>query len=446
MNSLRFLTVFLLLSGVVLADAASEDGVYLTRSEFEAFLQQYRNEQQAPPVVPPTTLKPCMAWKKGKFTFTPYGYINLSVSYETQKSSVGDFCVYAVSPDVPGYGQSVFYIDPRSTRLGMKVDGPGLPCWSGSKTQGVLEIDFQGSYTLRNRGSLMLRKAYVAVSDKNSKFLAGQDWEILSPLYPATLNYTAGAAVGNLGYRRAMLEAEHRFDLSKQSDFLVQIAMVDNVLRDGFNDGGIQPNVGSWPVIEGRMAYALGKGVFDHGKPITVGMSAHIGEQQLDFVDAGVRSRQYFRTWSLNYDFDVPITKKLGFKAEYFIGENLSSFEGGILQGIDVVRRDTVRAMGGWAQLQYQWTPKLQTNVAYMVDDPFNQDLVGGNSTDRRSRTYSHCIFVNVLYNWTDALMTGFEVDFWHTNWQRYDTATQTVTPLKAAEMTRFEFVTRYTF
>ena len=440
MNPIRIVLVFFLFSGTVLADAAPDDGAYVTRSELEAFIRQYRSEQPSAP------LKSCLAWKKGKFTFTPYGYINVSLAYETSKSTVGDYAVYAASPDIPGYGTSVFFIDPRSTRLGMKVDGPGLPCWNGSRTQGVVEFDFQGTYTLRNRGSFLLRKACVSVSDKNTKFLAGQDWEIISPLYPATLNYTAGAGVGNLGFRRAMLAAEHRFDLNRESDVLIQFAAADNILRDGFNDSGITPNVGSWPIIEGRTAYSFGKGVFGHGKLITLGVSGHIGEQQMDFVDVGVRSRRYFRTWSLNYDFDVPVTKKLGFKAEYFIGENLGSFEGGILQGIDVVRRDTIRTMGGWAQLQYQWTPKLQTNVCYMIDDPFDEDIVGGNSPDRRSRTYSHCLFFNILYNWTDALMTGFEVDFWRTHWRQYNPATQTISSLRPAEMTRFEFVTRFTF
>jgi len=444
MYSLRIVLVFLLFSDVVLADDMTDDGVYVTRAEFDAFLRQYRREQLS--VVPEITPKPCMAWKKGKFTFTPYGYINISLAYETAKSTVGDYAVYAMSSDISGYGTGAFFIDPRSTRLGMKVDGPGLPCWSGSKTQGVVEFDFQGAYTLRNRGSLLFRKACVSVSDKNTRFLAGQDWEVISPLYPATLDYTAGAGVGNLGFRRTMLEAEHRFDLNRESDFLVQFALADNILRDGFNDGGITPNVGSWPIIEGRAACTFGKGVFEHGKPMTLGVSGHIGEQQMDFVDGGVRSRRYFRTWSLNYDFDIPITKKLGFKAEYFIGENLGSFEGGILQGIDVVRRDTIRTMGGWAQFQYQWTPKLQTNMCCLIDDPFDEDLVGGNSPDRRSRTYSHCLFFNILYNWTDALMTGFEVDFWRTHWQQYNSATQTISSLHPAAMTRFEFVTRFTF
>ncbi|HBT78188.1 MAG TPA: hypothetical protein DEB39_14985 [Planctomycetaceae bacterium] len=396
----------------------------------------------------------CMAWKKGGFTFTPYGYINVSASFESQKSSVGDFCVYSLSPDIDG--NSVFHIDPRSTRLGIKADGPGLPGWYGSKTRGVVEIDFQGAYTLRNRASLLMRKAFVEVYDRKWKFLAGQDWEIISPLFPNTLNYTAGAAVGNIGFRRAQLRVDRTFYCSPYTRLSLQFGLADNVLRDGFNDpANVNPNVGDWPIVEGRIAYSFGagmspNGMSTNGQPVTIGVSAHIGEQQFDHYryddDSRTRDAHRYRTWSFNLDADVPITGTLRLQGELFVGENLGSFEGGVLQGIDLARRDTVRAQGGWVGLQYSLTKRLQLNGGCLIDDPFDQDLRSGNATDNRSRNYSHCIFVNALYNWSEALMTGFEVSFWRTHWQQYDPNTGTIASLRPGETVRYEFVTRYTF
>lgn len=462
----------------------ADDGVYLRKSEFEAFLRQYRLERHAetpphrndvptltpgyfppkpesrptfeqqptlgPEAEPLPGLKPisksggCLAWKKGAFTFTPYGYINLSASYETEKTTTGDFCVYANSPDFDGHAG--FHIDPRSTRLGLTVDGPGLPGWRGSKTQGAVEVDFQGNYTLRNRSALLLRKAFVSVGDKKLRFLAGQDWEVVSPLYPKTLNYTAGAGVGNVGYRRAMLRVDRNFDLGGAGTLAAQFALTDNILRDGFNVGGLTPHAGSWPVLQGRLAWSFGEGRFRHGKPMTFGVSSHIGEQRFEFDEQGVRSRKYARTWSLNADVDLPVTRRLGFQLEYFLGENLGTIEGGILQGFDLAIRKTIRAQGGWAGLQYRWTSKLETNVCYQIDDPFDEDVVAGNSSNHLSRTYNHCIFANMLYHWSDALMTGFELSFWRTHWQKYDPVSRTVTPLRPGTPVRYEFVTRYTF
>lgn len=435
---MRFLfpiiVIFAAFSFVCAEEPANEEH-FLTKAEFEEFVRQYRYEKD-------TAVKPgkCLAWTKDKFKFTLYGYVNLSASYDTEKVLSGDYVAYAYSPE-KGDGSS-FQIDAKSSRFGVMIDSPGIPGWSGSKTQGCLEYDFQGAFSVRSRPGFMMRKAYVAVSDKHTKLLAGQDWEVISPLFPMTLNYTASACVGNNGYRRAMLKAERRYDLTSASDVLLQFALTDNVLRDGMNVAWISSHNGSYPVIQGRIAYTFAK---NRGrvKPISAGVSAHIGEQRFRFLN-GTPETKYMKTWSLNADLDVPLTERLRVQAEWFIGENLGGTEGGILQGVDIYRRDTIRAQGGWINAQYFWTKKLQSNFCFAIDDPYNEDILGGNQGDGQSRTFNRCIFVNALYNWTDALMTGFEVSFWKTNWQRYD-GTEMI-PMRSGEPTRFEFVTRYTF
>ncbi len=428
----RVLVLSLCFAGVTFAKNAVEEDAYLTRSEFEAFIRQYQGDHAPQPV---GTLAKKFAWKKGGFTITPYGYINVSASYETERTTTGDYAVFANSPDIED--EAGFNLDPKSTRLGLMLGGPGIPGWRGSKTEGAIEFDFQGAFQSRNRAGLMLRKAYVAVSDGTTKFLAGQDWEVISPLYPKTLNYTAGACVGNVGYRRAMLKVDRRHYLEPTSYVTAQFALTDNVFRD---HTAVTPGTSDWPTIQGRLALTCGTD--RQTGPITFGTSGHIGEQRYEFAG----QRKYLKTWSLNVDLDLPITKKLSLQAEYFLGENLANIEGGILQGVDMARRDTIRAQGGWVALTYQWSKKLQTNFAYMIDDPYNNDVVSGNSGNNLSRNYSHCIFVNALYNWSDSLMTGLEVDFWRTHWQRYDPVSKNVTPLKPGEPLRFEFVTRYTF
>ncbi len=392
------------------------------------------------------------SWAKGNFTITPYGYINVSTVWESQRTVNGDYCVYALSPElVPQSDRSAFYIDPRSTRLGIKIDGPGLQCWNGSKSRGVVEIDFQGSYLVRNRSGFLFRKAFVEIGDKNTKFLFGQDWEIFSPLYPNIFNYPAGSGCGNLGYRRAMIKMDHTRACTSDSSFLFQVGICDNTIRDYTSGAATDPKItaAGWPVVQGRIAYSFGEKTFGRGAPITVGFSAQIGEQRGDFLTPPVEIGDSFRTWAICLDLDMPITKKMRFQAELYNGENLSNLEGGILQGIDMVRRDTIRCRGGWGALQYQWTKKLKTNVGYAIEDPYNEDLLGTASLGGglySSRTYNHSIFGNVMYNWTEAFMTGLEVSKWRTNWRLYDSNTQTISGLEPGEPLRFEFVARYTF
>ncbi|MDR1483592.1 MAG: hypothetical protein LBT09_02085 [Planctomycetaceae bacterium] len=425
-----------LLSKFPAANISSDGGIYLTKSEFDDFLQKYQASHSSNSGVAGSSI-----WRKGKIKITPYGYINLSASYETQRTTTGDYAVYANSPDIDD--DSGFNVDPKSTRLGLKFDGGGVGGWGGSRSEGAIEFDFQGANAPRNRGGFLLRKAYFAISDGRTKLLAGQDWEIISPLYPKTLNYTAGACVGNVGYRRAMLRVDRRFDLCNSDNVLVQFGITDNVFRD---DNMVLPASSSYPIIQGRLAYTFGKGFFDHGhshgKAAAIGVSSHFGEQRFTFGG----NKKNLETWSFNVDFDLPLTQRLGFQMEYFIGENLATIEGGILQGVDIARRKTIRSQGGWMAFTYQVTKKTQMNFCYMVDDPFNKDVVSGNSNNNRSRNYSHCLFTNIIHNWSDSVMTGFEVDFWRTHWQTYDPTTQTITPLTPGTPIRYEFIIRYTF
>ncbi|MGL6225569.1 MAG: hypothetical protein ACRC10_02970 [Thermoguttaceae bacterium] len=391
-----------------------------------------------------------LAWKKGSFSFTPYGYLNLAASWESQRTIPGDFCVYAQSPELtPTSDRSAFYIDPRSSRIGLKIDAPGPSCWTDSFARGVFECDFQGSYQVRNRSAFMLRKAYMEVGNKKTKFQFGQDWEIFAPLYPMMFNYTAGSGVGNLGYRRAMVRAEHLQDCSSDSSLLYQIGAGDNTLRDYLTPGQDDPRLtaSGWPIIQGRLAYSFGKNTFTTGLPVVLGLSGQIGEQRGDYPGVVGDS---FRTWAVCVDLDLPITKKLRLQGEAYTGENVSNLEGGIMQGVDLLSRVPIRSQGIWGAIQYTWTKKLKTNLGFLCEDPFDQDLYGtariGATNEYTSRSYSECYFINSSYNWTDAFMTGLELSQWRTNWRTYNTGTNEFTYKTHGTPFRVELIARYTF
>ena len=391
-----------------------------------------------------------LAWTKGKFTITPYGYVNLSAAWESERTVAGDYCVYAQSPELnPASDRSAFYVDPRSSRIGAKIDGPGFDCWTDSFSRGAFEVDFQGAYQSRNRSGFLLRKAFVEVGDKRTKFLFGQDWEVVAPLYPSIFNYPAGSGSGNLGYRRAMIKMDHIVPLDCDSSWLFQFAICDNTIRDYLGAGAADPRItaSGWPILQGRFAWSFGEKTFAHRLPVTIGVSGQIGEQKGDF-GLNTPNPEYnvsLPTWVVCFDFDIPVTKKLRLQAELYDGENHSNLEGGILQGVDFYRRDTIRSRGGWGAIMYQWTKKMKTNVGYAIEDPYNKDILA-TSAAGTARTYNHSIFGNVMYNWTEAFMTGLELSQWKTNWQHYDPLNGDITYKKPGEPFRIEFVTRYTF
>ena len=51
----------------------------------------------------------------------------------------------------------------------------------------------------------------LEVKDDDFRFLVGQTWDVISPLYPGMLMYSVGWDGGNIGYRRAQVRGERYF-------------------------------------------------------------------------------------------------------------------------------------------------------------------------------------------------------------------------------------------
>jgi hypothetical protein len=344
------------------------------------------------------------AWKKGDFTIVPYGILWGNMVYSTQRTSPGSYTLFVQSASLQP--ENEFLADGRNSRLGCDITGPQIPCLCCAQSGGKLEVDFQNSVlSTENKGTLLLRHAYIEAKNEEFRLVFGQTWDIISPLNPGMLMYSIAWDAGNIGYRRAQLRGERFFSFSDTSLVTAQLSANQTVFEDSTTTiRGESPN---WPIIEGRTAWTIGH----RGKddlPIIVGVSGHIGEEQADIL--GVITNQSRRTWSGNIDFRMPISERLGFQAECFTGENLGAFLGGIGQGINPVTLNPIRSSGGWFSFWYNWTPCLHTNFGYSVDDPCDQDL--SLATDK---TYNQCYFGNVSYDLTKTFLVGFEVSSWKT-------------------------------
>jgi hypothetical protein len=165
--------------------------------------------------------------------------------------------------------------------------------------------------------------------------------------------------------------------------------------------------------------------------PIVFGASAHIGEEEFDSNIPGiVRVNEHRKTWSLNADVRIPITDRLGFQGEFFTGENLGAFLGGIGQGMDRVTLEDISSTGGWCEIWYDWTSRFHSHVGYSIDDPDNDDVSAG------GRIYNRFYFVNFVYDITKNFIAGIEISDWDTHYQ----------DLLPGESLRTEFVMKYGF
>jgi hypothetical protein len=358
------------------------------------------------------------AWSKGDFRITPYGTLWGNTAYDSQRAKIGEYCLWIESPSTH-FHEPDFSVDAKSTRLGLDLIGPGIPCFCDAKITGKVEIDFQGIFVTRNKPGVLLRHAYFETKDDEFRLLVGQTWDVISPLYIPTLNYTAGSAVGNLAYRRAQFRAERYLAFSETSLITLQSSINANVVTDFVGETETSADVGPYPDIQARGALTLGQRTGPDARPVVLGISSHYGEQDFDFRSVTNKELGVERpTWSVNVDMWIPITARLGFQAECFTGENLSNYMGGILQGVDRNTHRGIHATGGWADVWFKWRPNLCSHTGYAVDDPANGDI-----TTATGRTYNQMIFTNLLYDATENLQVGFEVDIWKTFYKALDDA-----------------------
>jgi hypothetical protein len=366
-----------------------------------------------------------LVWTKGDFSIVPYGILWGNMVYSTERTTPGSYTLYVQSASTQP--ESEFLVDARNTRLGIDVGGPSVGCCDSLKTGGKVEIDFQNSVlTTENKGTLLLRHAYVEAKNEDYRLLAGQTWDVISPLYPGMLMYSIGWDGGNIGYRRAQFRGERFLNFSDTSLVTTQLSANQTVFEDGTtNIVGEPPN---WPILEGRVAWTIGERGKDC-RPMIIGISGHIGEEQSDIATLERNHRN--RTWSGNIDFRMPITERLGVQAECFTGENLGAFLGGIGQGIDPVTFQGIRSTGGWFEIWYDWMPWLHSHVGYSVDDPNDHDLrLAG------ERCYNQFFFGNISYDVTKTFLMGIEVSSWKTNY----------VDRLAGDSVRSEFVVKYSF
>jgi hypothetical protein len=388
-----------------------------------------------------------LAWSKGDFRIVPYGYLWADMFYETERVYPTGYTLWVLSAE--NNGEDAFVVDARRTRLGFDVEGPMIPFLNCAKSGGRVEIDFFGNFaTTENRPGVLLRHAYWEAKTDYFAVLVGQTWDVISPLYPGVFNYSVGWDAGNIGYRRAQFRYDRYIHLSPTLLLTTQFSLNQNVNPDLANEAGVVREPTGWPIIEGRVATTLGpRGPGYH--PMEVGVSGHVGNTGFDFNSAGPPPLNLppardvrFLTWSFNIDVRVPLTDRLGVQGEFFTGQDLSPFLGGIGQGVCPCSRRAIRATGGWLDVWYDLTPRWHVHAGYSIDDPNNDDFLVG-------RTYNQFFFGNIGFDITPKLFSGLEVSSWKTLYQDRRAGlipNNQLGPRRPGESVTFEWMVRYGF
>ncbi len=259
--------------------------------------------------------------------------------------------------------------------------------------------------------------------------LAGQSWDVISPIVPTTLNYSVGWWVGDIGYRRPQLRLTKGFAFNKDTRLQFELAAARTIGDSNIFGPGDTGEDADFPSMQGRLSLAFPG--LTKNKTI-LGLSGHWGQEEYDYnTDC---DEDEVDTWSLNFDATVPLLDWLMLKGTIWTGENLDAYLGGIAQGIvvsyldtdDILRRevnatsfkgtfvdvDPIASSGGWAQLGFGPFNKWKFNLGYSIDDPKDKDVPDG------SRIRNQSWFGNAIYSLNEAVELGLELSYWDTDYK----------------------------
>jgi hypothetical protein len=292
-----------------------------------------------------------------------------------------DFPDYA-EPVPAGWPQATLGATLRQSEVGLEVFGPNVV---GAKTSADVQMDFAGGFPATGNGVdfgiVRLQTASVRLDWENTSVVAGQDSLFISPLSPtsfASLATPAFAFGGNLWAWTPQLRVEHRFAISDEQNVTIQAGVLDNLdWENNYNPFLRTSQAGE---ASGQPAYALrtawSRRVYEH--PLSFGIAGYYGRQNWDWgrnVDA----------WAGMADWQVPLFSRLGLSGEFYRGRGIGGLGGAI--GTSILYGGNPRysytpirgldTAGGWTQLKFQITPKIELNGVIAEDDAFASDVRG---------------------------------------------------------------------
>ena len=267
----------------------------------------------------------------------------------------------------------------RQSEIGLEVFGPTI---LGARTSGSIQADFAGGFTPTwsglNSGIFRLRTASMRMDWDHTALVVGQDNLFVSPLSPtsfASLAVPAFNWAGNLWSWTPQIHVEHRFAMSDKQSFVLQGGVLDNLSGDFTSDTfNRMPQFGELsrqPAYGARTAWT--RTIF--GQPMTFGAAGYYSRQNWLW-------NHYVDGWAGMADWDIPLAPRLSLSGEFYRGRAIAGIGGGITQSVVFEGPQgpatPVRGLddiGGWSQLKYKASSRLEFNVAAGLANPFTGEI-----------------------------------------------------------------------
>jgi hypothetical protein len=318
----------------------------------------------------------------------------------------------------PGNSGGSFGATLRQSQIGFEVFGPRV---AGARTRADIQVDLAGGFPVEPNGStsglMRLRTATMRMDWENTSVVAGQDGLFMSPNSPtsfASLAEPALSYAGNLWSWVPQIRVEHKFNIGESSSLLVQGGILDPLSGEvpqfgSYRQGG--PGEASrQPAYGTRIAWTRDIS----GKPLRLGVGGYYSRQDYGFdrnVDA----------WAVMSDLEVPLGSKFALSGKFYRGRALGGLYGGLGQSVLFSTNELqepytqligLNTIGGWTQIKYRPTTKLEFNAAFGLDNPYANDLEHFPypfSYGEAVLARNHSGFANVIYRPRSDLLFSAE-------------------------------------
>ena len=289
-----------------------------------------------------------------------------------------DFPTWAV-PTNSYSPASTFGATLRQSEFGVEVFGPQI---AGAKSGGQVQLDFAGGFPQSldgvNTGLVRLRTADMRLDWENTSLIAGQDNLFISPGSPTSF---ASVAVPSFGYSGNLwgwipqVRIEHKVSIGENQNLIFQGGILDNISGDYSYQANRQPQAGE---KSGHPAYA--------GR---IGWSGRLSNRTSTFGVSGYYSPQNWgqdrrvNGWAVAGDLRLPVSRHFEYSAEVFRGLATGGIGGALGQSVVFsgnpatlgTQLHPVNAVGGWSQIKWLATSRLEFNGAFGLDNPFSADI-----------------------------------------------------------------------
>jgi hypothetical protein len=95
-----------------------------------------------------------------------------------------------------------------------------------------------------------------------------------------------------------------------------------------------------------------------------------------------------------------------GARGEFYHGQGLGEYNGGILRSFNPVTLEEVTSTGGFGEVFAYLTDSFHVHIGYGIDDPQDADLA--QTQILRNQTY----FCNFVWDMSKAVQLGLQVDY----------------------------------